>query len=132
MWVDEAGHQQERAQRRGVAGAAARVAVLEPGHHAVGDQRVAPDAGIGERGSVGFGADPAREAVRGEGIGVQVAAHRTVVDDAVVVVGGQGSSGFGVDQVGVRDVPFAVVVGVVAGRAEPVAEGGDLAGTQPA
>ena len=79
-----------------------------------------------------FGPDPAGETVRAERIGVEVSLHGGGVDDAVVVVGGQRLAGRRVVEVGVRDVPLAVVVGVVAGGAEPVAEGGHLAAAQPA
>ncbi len=108
------------------------VAVLQPGDDTSGDQRVAAHAGVGERRTVRLGADPAREPVRAEWVGVEIALHGGFVDVAVVVVGGDDLTGRRVDQVGVADVPLAVVVRVVAGGAEPVAERRHLALGQPA
>ncbi len=129
--VDEAGYQQERTSCERIAGATACVPVDQPGDDAVGNQRVAAQAGITRQRTVWLRTDPAREAKRPKGIGVQVTPHRGVVDDAVLVVGGQHAP-VGVVDVGVRDVPFAVVVGVVARGAKPVAHGRHLAGPQPA
>jgi hypothetical protein len=75
--------------------------------------------------------DPAGEAVGEQRVGVEVELHRGLVDDAIVIVGGQRFTGFGVLEIGVRDVPLAVVVGVVARFLEPVAERRHFAGAQP-
>ncbi len=131
MGIDEAGHQQERAQRFGIACAAPCIAVFQPGDDAVGDQRVTPDTGVGQQRAVRLRADPPRKPERRKRIRVQVALHGGVVDDAVVVVGRQRSAGGRVGEVRVRDVPFPVVVGVVSRRAEPVAQRGHLAPAEP-
>ena len=130
--VHEARDQQERSGRGRIAGAAARVAVDEPGDHPIGDQRVAAESTVGQARAVRFGADPPGEAECRQRVGIEIPLHGGRVDDPVVVVGGQRSAGGGVVQVGVRDVPLAVVVGVVSRRAEPVAQGGHLAAPQPA
>jgi len=70
--VDEAGHQQEWPLRVRLAGAAARIAVDEPPDNAVGDQRIATNAGIGQLCAVRLGTDPSREAKRCKGIGVEI------------------------------------------------------------
>jgi hypothetical protein len=77
---------------------------------------------------VRFGSDPSGEPVRTEWIRVEILLHGSVVDDAVVVVGGQRGAGGRILEVGVGDVPLAVVVGVVAGGAEPVAQRRHLTG----
>ena len=87
--VDEAGHQQERTQRVRIAGAATRVTIGEPRDDAVGDQRIAPHAGVARQRAVRLRADPPREAKRAKGIGVEIALHRGGVDDTVLVVGRQ-------------------------------------------
>ena len=117
--------------RGGIAGATAGITVDQPGDDAVGDQRVAAQTGITRQRAVRLRTNPSRKAKRAKRIGVQIALHRVVVDGAARVVGRQHSP-VGVVYVGVRDVPFAVVVGVVARGAEPVAHGGHLAGPQPA
>ncbi len=129
--VDEAGHQQKRAQGVRIAGGPPGVAVLEPGDHPGGDQRVAPDAGVGQRRAVGLGPHPAGEPERVEQVGVQVGLHRCGVDVAIVIVGGQRFASLRVDQVGVADVPLAVVMGVVTGGPKPVTQRGHLAFSQP-
>ena len=130
--IDEAGHEQERALCVGVTLSASGVAVPEPGHHPVRQERVADQSAVGAGGTVGFGADPAGEAEGSEWIGLQVGANTVRADDSVVVVGGDSLAACGIEQVGVADVPLAVVVGVVPGGAEPVAEGRHLAGPKPA
>jgi len=115
-----------------VAGAASGVALGEPGDDAVGDQRVASNPGVGQQRAMRFRADPAGEAERPQRIRVEVAPHRGGVDDAVVVIGRQRAARRGVGEIGVRDVPLAVVVGVVARRAEPVAQRRHLALAEPA
>ena len=132
VWVDEAGDQQERAHRLLVTGAPARVAVGEPVDDPGGEQRVATKAAVGHGRSVRLWSDPAGEAVWTQRIGIEVALHCGRVDHAVVVVGGQRFAGGGIVEIGVGDVPLAVVVGVVSGGAEPVAQGGHLTLAQPA
>ncbi len=112
-------------------GGATGVAIVEPGDDAVGDERVAADAGVAQLSAVRFGADPAGESVRVEDVGATVLLDAVREDVAVVVVGVD-TVAVGIVKVGVADVPFAVVVGVVARGAEPVAERGHLALTEPA
>ena len=131
MGIDEAGHQQERPQRIRVAGTPPRVPVLEPRDDPIGDQRVSPKTTVGHGRSVRLGPDPAGEAVRPQRIGVEVGLHGHGVDDTVGVVGGQRLAGLGVLEVGVRDVPLAVVVRVVARGPQPVAQCRHLAAAQP-
>ena len=130
--VHEAGDEQERAERVGVAGPAAGVAVLAARPPPGRDERVAAGAGVGQPGAVRLGPDPAGEPVRVERVGVEVGLHRRGVDHTVVVVGGERRAGRRVEQVGVADVPLALVVGVVAAGPEPVAERRHLALAQPA
>lgn len=123
-----AGHQQERAHRGGVTGAPPGVALGQPRDDTIGDQRVATKTAVGQPRPMGLGAHPPGEAVWPERVGVEVTPHRGRVDDALVVVGGQWCTGRGVFQIGVRDVPLAVVVSVIPGRAKPVTQRRHLAG----
>ncbi len=123
--------QQERPQRGRVAGRAAGVAIVEPGDDTVGDQRVAAHPGVGERAPCGSGPTQPANPNGSSGSAGEVPLHRGGIDVAVVVVGGDDLA-VGVGEVGVADVPLAVVVRVVAGGTEPVAERGHLALGQPA
>ena len=120
---------------RSAAGSPARRRAYRSSSHASragGGERVAPQPAVGPVPAVRFGADPVGEAVAVERVGVEVGLHRGVVDGAGVVVGGERPARVGVVQVGVREVPLAVVRGVVAGAPEPVAERRHLAGAEPA
>ena len=127
--VDEAAHEEERLQRFLIAGCAAGVPVLEPCDGAVGVQRVADVARIGDIGAVGLGPDPAAEAELAERIGIEVRLHGLGEDVAITRVGRHRLAVL--HEVGVADMPFAVVVGVVASGPEPVADRGDLTRAQP-
>ncbi len=131
MRVDEAHDQQERAPGILVAGPPAGVAILEPRHRPVGEDRVAHQARLPFP-AVGFGPDPSREPEGVERVGVEVGLHRALVDDTAVVVGREGSTGRRIGEVGVAHVPLAHVPGVVPAQPEPVAERRYLAGPEPA
>jgi len=129
--VHEAGHEEKRSSRVWVAGPSPGVAVFDPGHRAVGDQGVAGQPGVGEQPAVGFRTDPAGKPVRTEWIGLEVPLHVLAEHLAVGGVGGKWRT-VDVVEIGVADVPLAVVMGVVPAGSEPVAEGGDPARGKPA
>ena len=129
--VDEAGHQQEWTQRTGIAGAASRVTIVEPRDDAVGGQRVSAHTRVARQRTVRLRADPPREAERRKRISVEIPLHRDGVDGTGRVVGRQHLP-VGVVQIGMRDVPLAVVVGVVTRGAKPVAQRRHLTLAQPA
>ena len=64
----------ERASRIRVVPASG-VAVLEPSDDPVGDQRITPDPGVGQRGAV-LVLDPSGEAELVQRVGVEVGPHR--------------------------------------------------------
>ena len=109
----------------------AGVAILEPRDHTIGDERIATNTGIAQLAAVGFGADPSGEAERVQPVGASVQLD-AAVDDVAIVVVRVDPVALGIVEVGMADVPLAVVVRVVAGGAEPVAEGRNLALPQPA
>ena len=129
--VHEAGHQEERPLGGGVAGPASGVAVGQPGGHPLGDQRVAHQAAVGELAAVGLRPHPAREAVGPERVGVEVALDVAGQDLAARRVG-RHRRAVRPQEVGVGDVPLAVVVRVVARGPEPVAERRHLLRAHPA
>ncbi len=129
--VDEARHEQERSQCRRVTRSPPGVTIGEPFDHASGRERVSPQPAVGERAAVRFGTDPAGEPERIEPVGISIASDRCMIDDAVVVIGGQRTPGRVIVQIGMGEVPLALVTRVVAGDAEPVAQGRHLAWTEP-
>ena len=78
------------------------------------------------------GSMPLTTRVWGKRIGIEVLLYRGRIDFAAVIVGSQRSAGGRVFQIGVRDVPFAVVMSVVTRRAEPVSQRRHLTRAQPA
>ena len=131
MGVDEACDEQEGTQGVCVSCRSPAVTVLQPGDYSVCDEWIASEAAVGEWGTMGFGAYPTGKAEGVERIGCAVCVDGFLVDLAGGVVGCKNLAGVLVDQVGVGDVPLAVVMGVVAAGPEPVTERGYLAGTQP-
>ncbi len=130
MRVDEARNEEEGAPRIEVATRPAGIAILEPRDHAIGDEWIAPNARVAQFPTVRLGADPPGEAERVQPVGASVPVD-TVVDDVAVVVVRVDPVALGVVEVGMADVPLAVVVRVVAGGTEPVAERRDLTLPQP-
>ena len=123
-------HERRDREPRPVAGRLGQVA--EQVDHLLGEHAVPYRAAVGLRRAVGLSADPAGEPERVEPIGLAVGVDRRG-DGSTVVVGGHQALVAPRDrQVGVADVPLAPVVRLVAAGAEPVAEGGDLVGVEPA
>ena len=125
MRVDEGGH----GQPRPVAAGAGQLA--EEFDDLLGEDAVAHHAAVGLRRAVRLAADPAREAVGIEAVGPLVGRHRGGNGRARLVGRHQSLVGAGDHQVGVRNVPLAPVVRLVAAGAEPVAERRHRVGIEP-
>ena len=133
--VDEARHQQERTLCIGVTGGTSGVAIFEPVDDPFGDQGVASKPAVGEATAVRFGADPTVETKRVEWIRGAVLLDSRCINIALAVVGLDPAAivrPANMVEVGVADVPLAVVVRVVARSTEPVAERRHFALGQPA
>ena len=126
MRVHERGHRQPRPVARG------RRQLTEQIDHLLGEDAVAHRAAVRLRRAVGLAADPAREPERVEPVGLAIRVDGLGDERAVVVGGHQRLVAARDREVGVADVPLAPVVGLVAAGAEPVAQGRDLIGIEPA
>ena len=112
--VHEAGHAQKRPGGLGVARQSAAIPVTEPRRHPGGDQRIATQAGVGHVATVRLGTHPPRKAKGVKRVSGEVGGNGVIKNRAVCGVCDDAIAGVGVVQVGVGDVPLAVVVGVVA------------------
>ncbi len=124
LMKDATASQGPRGARRGQLG--------EELDHLLGEDAVAHRAAVRLGRTVGLTADPTGEPVGIKAVGPLVGRHRLGNDVPGVVGGHQALVGARNQQVGVRDVPLAPVVRLVAAGPEPVAECGHRIGIEPA
>ena len=126
MRIDETCDQQKWLEGISVTISTPLIPIVEPTDDSGCDQRVAGETAIREEPSVRLRPNPARKAKWVERVRIEVAIDVVMKYLAISSVRRKRFS-IVVEQVGVGDVPFPVVVGVIAGRSEPMTESGYLA-----